>query len=145
MSISNENQKKLSEIINEHKNKINELLITIEKSKFDDDKIDLYRKILNLDNTKENYVLNYLLLLKKNHKETLKNELERLQVCLSDKAYSLYFKKYPRINARQNILNLINLIKVSPIKNDEDKSNIISRIFMLLYKFNKLDFKNKKK
>ena len=144
MSISNEEQKKISEKINVYKNKINELLNNIEKSTNIDDKIDLYRKILSLDNTKENYVLHYLLLLKEQKEKTFKDELGKFQVCITDKTYNKYFSEYPRINSKQNILNFINLIKNSPIKKNEDKSIIINIIIMLLYRVNKLKFKNKK-
>ena len=144
MSISKEEQNQLSKKINEHKNKINELLIKIKNTKFDYDKIDLYREILKLDNTKEVYVLDYLLLLQKYDQKTFETVLEKFQVCLSDKIYNTYFSQYKRTNARQKILNFINLIKDSPVETDEEKSIAINRINTLLSQIDNIGFKNKK-
>ena len=146
-----EQQKKISEEINKYKTEITQILIEINKSTIIEDKIDLYQKILSLDNTKEDYVIHYLLCLKEALGEEEKDEkyfqkeLNRLQICISDKKYNQHFKEYPRKNARQKILDFINLIKDSSFKEDNDKSLLISKIIMLLYEIKNLKFHNKKK
>ena len=145
MSKSTDEQEKISEIINENKNKINELLIKIKEAKFDDDKIDLYRKILNIDNTKEDYILEYLLLLKKINEKNFIDELERFSICISEMRYRQHFKQYSRTNARESIINFINLIKDSPTETEKDKSMLIYKITMLLLKASNIKYKNKKK
>lgn len=152
MSAFNDEEKKIiSEEINKYKTEINNILIEIGKTTLVGDKINLYQKILNLDNTKEDYVLNYLLCLEKTvgkeetEKKYFRKELNRLQICISDKKYNQYFKEYPRKNARQKFLDFINLIKDSSIQNDKDKSIIISKIIVLLSEINDTKFINKKK
>ena len=65
MSISPEKKAKILEKINQHQKDIDEFLKKIKESTKLEDMISLYLKILELDNTKEEYALNYLLCIKK--------------------------------------------------------------------------------
>ena len=150
-SINDEQKKQISDKINKYKNEIEQILAKIKNSEKIGDKIDLYQKILNIDNTKELYVLDYLLCLKQSiegnqsDKNYFKTELNRLQLCISDKNYLKHFSEYPRKNARQKIVNFIDIIKNSSFTNDKDKSILILNIVKLLGDFENINFINKKK
>ena len=150
-SINDEQKKQISDKIYKYKNEIEQILAKIKNSEKIGDKIDLYQKILNIDNTKELYVLDYLLCLKQSvegnqsDKNYFKTELNKLQLCISDKNYLKHFSEYPRKNARQKILNFINIIKNSSFTNDKDKSILILNIVELLRDFENINFINKKK
>ena len=150
-SINDEQKKQISDKINKYKNEIEQILAKIKNSEKIGDKIDLYQKILNIDNTKELYVLDYLLCLKQSvegnqsDKNYFKTELNKLQLCISDKNYLKHFSEYPRKNARQKILNFIDIIKNSSFTNDKDKSILILNIVELLRDFENINFINKKK
>ena len=133
-----ENKDKIIEEINKYKLKIENISLEIKKSSDFEQKVKLYQEIFSIDNTQEKYVLEYLLYLKemniqyKGQTNFLK-ELERLQICISDSNYNKFFKEYPRKNARNKILNFINLIKDSPLKNNEQKSKLIDEINFLIF------------
>jgi len=145
-----ENKDKIIEEINKYKLKIENISLEIKKSSDFEQKVKLYQEIFSIDNTQEKYVLEYLLYLKemniqyKGQTNFLK-ELERLQICISDSNYNKFFKEYPRKNARNKILNFINLIKDSPLKNNEQKSKLIDEINFLIFEVDNLKMNNKKK
>ena len=84
--------------INKYQEDIKEYLDKIKLCSDNYEKIILYKKILDLDNTKEKYVLDYLKCIKNmtesnEYKKTdLEKELKIYQICLSDKNYNGYFK-----------------------------------------------------
>ena len=78
-------------------------------------KLELYQKILENDNTKENDVLNYLLLYlnlskKVNNEDIFKSKLDTYGCCISEEKYQANFQNYRRTNSKKNIFNLLNLI-----------------------------------
>ena len=78
-------------------------------------KLELYQKILENDNTKENDVLNYLLLYlnlskKVNNEDIFKRKLDTYGCCISEEKYQANFQNYRRTNSKKNIFNLLNLI-----------------------------------
>lgn len=110
----------------------------IEKYKDNDKKlIELYEERLDIDNTSEKYVIDYLVKLRdmipkdKDHfsrlsvknkpLEDLSNEqdeltnfktkLEIYKFCVSDENYEIYFSEYPRKNSKQNIFYLLELLQ----------------------------------
>lgn len=155
MKIDKDKEQQKEEIykeINKYKFEIQKILNEIEKCSIIGNKIELYQKILKLDNTQEKYVLDYLLCYQQtlrvdnqNDEENFQNELKKYQICISDENYNANFKKYYRKNAREKILYFINLVKDSSINDEKGKIKIISSITFLLWEINKCDFCNKKK
>ena len=150
MSISPEKKAKILEKINQHQKDIDEFLKKIKESTKLEDMISLYLKILELDNTKEEYALNYLLCIKKSvQNETdiknFKTELCKYEICISSKAYKENFNEFPRKNAVEKIMDFIDIIKKCSTENDEGKSLIIHKILHKLNIINNSYFINKKK
>lgn len=138
--------------IDKHQTEINRILIEISSSQSFGNKAELYQKILKLDNTNEDYVVNYLYCYHKILKtddideiNTFKRELNKYEICISDKKYDLYFSQYPRKNARNKILYFLELIRDSPITDVDEKAKFISKIMILLHNIYKVGFRNKKK
>ena len=150
MSISQEKKAEILEKINQHQRQIKEFLKKINESKKLEDVISLYLKILELDNTKEDYALNYLLCIKKSIQNKIstkyfEDELRKYEICISDKAYIENFSDFPRKNAVKKILDFIDIIKNSSTENDNQKSLIIQNIVICLNNINNSYFINKKK
>ena len=150
MSISQEKKAEILEKINQHQRQIKEFLKKIIDSKKLEDMISLYLKILELDNTKEDYALNYLLCIKKSIQNKIntkyfEDELRKYEICISDKAYIENFSEFPRKNAVKKILDFIDIIKKSSTENDEEKSSLINKIVLKLYNIHYSYFINKKK
>ena len=150
MSISPEKKAKILEKINQHQKDIDEFLKKIKESTKLEDMISLYLRILELDNTKEEYALNYLLSIKKSiQNETdiknFKTELCISEICISSKAYKENFNEFPRKNAVEKIMDFIDIIKKCSTENDEGKSLIIHKILHKLNIINNSYFINKKK
>jgi len=145
-----ENKDKIIEEINKYKLKIENISLEIKKSSDFEQKVKLYQEIFSIDNTQEKYVLKYLLYLKEMNiqykgQTIFLKELERLQICISDRNYNKFFKEFPRKSARNKILNFINLIKDSSLKNNEQKSKLIDEINFLIFEVDNLKMNNKKK
>ena len=81
-----------------------------------DHRKDLYERILELDNTEEDDILQYMLSLLEllNRKKIDKNQFEKKLTIythgISDTNYARYFAKFPRKNSKLKILDLIELI-----------------------------------
>ena len=134
--------------INKYQKDIKEYLDKIKLCSDNYEKIILYKKILDLDNTKEKYVLDYLKCIKNmtesnEYKKTdLEKELKIYQICLSDKNYNGYFKEIPRTNARQKFLDFIKFIIDCSYKTNVQKSNTISKLNFFIFEVQ--EYKNKK-
>lgn len=134
--------------INKYQEDIKEYLDKIKLCSDNYEKIILYKKILDLDNTKEKYVLDYLKCIKNmtesnEYKKTdLEKELKIYQICLSDKNYNGYFKEIPRTNARQKFLDFIKFIIDCSYKTNVQKSNTISKLNFFIFEVQ--EYKNKK-
>ena len=146
----NDNEQIL-QVINKYKVENDDYLIKISKSTDENEKKNLYQKILKLDNTQEKYVVDYLLCCKKlariSEEEQLnyKNEFEKYHICISDSEYKKNFVEFSRKSSKDKILFFIELIRDSPLKTDRDKSTFISKFTDLLIEAFKLGFTNKKK
>lgn len=87
------------------------------------EKIFLYEKLFEVENTNEEeifqYMLSYLKLYKRNEKEKKEFEmkLKIYQQGISDQHYKIYFYEYPRINSKEKIFNLLKLIS-KDLEND---------------------------
>lgn len=151
--IQNENntEQKILDKIYEYKRQIEELTKKAKESSYTEEKVRLYKQILEIDNTKEEYVLQYLLCLEQTDKiqeedkPTFKEELWKLEICISDGNYDKYFKNIERINARNKILNFMNLIKKLNFDTYYEQSIITMEITNRIYYIKKLDYHNKKK
>ena len=108
-------------------------------------------KILNIDNTNETYVVNYLLCqkelgaLNKISKENYINEVKKYHICISDEKYNAYFKEIERENSTKKILSFIKFIKDCSINNDKEKEDLVWFFFLIHIKINFIGFNNKKK
>jgi hypothetical protein len=142
---------KINKEINEYREKIKAFLTKIKLCSDNFEKKYLYNKILNIDNTNEQYVLDYLKCIKEMtdinefKKEDLEKELNKYEICLSDSNYNENFKMIPRINARQKFLNFINYIKDCTFDTNEQKTNIIFMLNFTLIQVYNHKFNNKKK
>ena len=75
------------------------------------EKLELYEQIIKYNNINENYILNYLLLIKETeNKETFISKLNKFHVCLSDNAYNSYFNNHSRKNARTKIKDYLKFL-----------------------------------
>ena len=145
---------KLEEIlekISQYKKDIQKYLQEIENTSDLGRQRNLYLKIINIDNTNETYVVNYLLCQKKLGRinkisnEKYINEVKKYSICISDAQYNEHFKEIERENSKQKILSFIKLIKDCSIKTDEEKIALIGFLFIIIIKINSIEFNNKKK
>ena len=138
------------EQIYKYQKDIDRYLNEIEQTKNNKIKIDLYRKILSLDNTKEKYVVDYLVCIKnmvKNkeyEKLDFENEVKKYEICISEENYKANFEEFSRINARQKFLKYFDFIKNCSYNSDEEKISLISSCTYFLLKLN-ISFNNTKK
>lgn len=134
--------KEILEEINKYQKDIDRFLNNIAQTKNDKIKINLYKNILSLDNTKEKYVLDYLLCIKrmvgnKEYKNVdYENEVTKYEICLSEENYQTNFKEISRTNARKKILEFFDFIKNCSFNTDEEKIILISRLSYFLHKLN---------
>ena len=125
---NNETQKEqIYQKINLKKIEINSLGSKI-NTKLLIDQLKLYDDLFRFDNTKENDILEYLLLYWKLYKEKqimseeMKYKLDIYSCFISDENYNKYFDKfYARINSLDKIFNLIEKLKCDLDDSDEDK------------------------
>ena len=139
------------QVINQYKVDIDNLLIEISKSTDLNEQKNLYKKILNLNNTEEKFVVDYLVCCKalagtnEQEKSNYEKELEKYHVCISDTKLEKNFPEFTRKNAKDKILFFIGLIRDSSLKTDEDKSALVSMFTFLLIQAYNLGFTNTKK
>lgn len=138
--------------MNKYERRIEEIQIKIENSKDDiDQKMKLYKDILGLNNTNEDYALNYLLSLKYIEQngggceDKFSVQLEKYQICISDEKYDLNFKNYPRKNARKKFLEFFAKIKNFLPLDKKSKSDIIKYIQNLSIEIITVNYHNNKK
>ena len=145
---------KLEEIlekISQYKKDIQKYLQEIENTSDLERQRNLYLKIINIDNTNETYVVNYLLCekklveLNKLSNENYINEVKKNHICISDVKYNEYFKEIERENSKQKILSFIKLIKDCSIKSDKEKTDLVEILFHIHSKIDSIGFNNKKK
>ena len=144
------NIEEILEEINKHQKEIDKCLNDIDQTKNNKIKINLYKKILSLDNTKEKYVLDYLLCIQsmvknKEYKiEDFESEVKRYEICLSEENYKANFENISRTSAREKFLEYFDFIKTCSFNTDEEKLYLISRLTYFLFKLNN-SFNNAKK
>ena len=114
------NKTKIEEIlekINQYKKDIQNYLLEIQNTSDLEQQKDLYMKILNIDNTNETYVVNYLLCqkklldLNKISKENYINEVKKYHICISCEKYNEHFKKLTGKFLFKKFYLLLNLLK----------------------------------
>ena len=140
--LKKEKEKEEKEKIDKVDNEILNLQTKIKETKDEKEKIELYDKIIKLNNINENIILEYLKLLKNNEDESIfRTKLEKLQVCLSDDKYNRNFTEFPRNNYRIKLLNLLNFFI-------QDKTftlnNYVAFIYYLLEEEEKIGFNSNK-
>ena len=148
-----ESLEQISEKMNKYKIDIEKELKVIETNPHDFDKIiKAYNNIFKIDNTQEIHILNYLLYIKEMAKNNnnineinFRNQLNKYQICISDKNYNKYFKDIKRKNARQKIIDFFNLIKDFSPDDKESKKNIVESINNNMLEIYFFKFNNKKK
>ena len=152
IKIEEESLEQINEKMNKYKIDIAKELKEIENNPEDIEKtIKAYKNIFKIDNTQEIHVLNYLLYIKERKKNNniieidFINQLNKLQICISDKNYNKYFKDIQRKSARQKIIAFFNLIKNFSPEDKESKKNIIITINHYMSEIYFLNFNNKKK
>ena len=139
------------EKINQYKKDIQSYLLEIENSLDLEQQKDLYMKILNIDNTNETYVVNYLLCQKKLRdlnkisNENYIDEVKKYHICISDAKYNEHFKEIERENSKQKILSFIKYIKDCSINSDKEKTDLVGFLFLIHTKINSIGFNNKKR
>ena len=145
---------KINEIlekINQYKKDIQKYLLEIQNTSDLEQQKDLYMKILNIDNTNETYVVNYLLCqkklldLNKISKENYINEVKKYHICISYEKYNEHFKDIERENSKQKILSFIKFIKDCSINNEKEKADLVEFFFLIHKKIKAIGFNNKKK
>ena len=131
-----------TEEINKYQKDIDRYLNDIEQTKNNKKKIDLYRKILSLDNTKEKYVVDYLVCIQsmvKNEEYKIidfENEFKKYEICISEENYKANFEKFSRKNARQKFFEYFDFIKNCSYNTEEEKIFLISRFTNFLLQLN---------
>ena len=127
------------------RNELNQLFKTIQNSKDEKIKNELFQKLLNEDDINEEYIISYLLFIKKD-KINFITKLKEKENCISDSNYKKYFEKYtgPRKGAKIKIINFINLIKNCELDSKDDKIKLFSQIFFLIFEESKIIIKTKK-
>ena len=147
-------QTKIDEIleeINQYKKDIQKYLLEIQNTSDLEKQKDLYMKILNIDNTNETYVVNYLLCqkklgaLNKKSEENYMNEVKKYHICISCEKYNEHFKEIDRENSKQKILSFIKFIKDCSINNEKEKTDLVGFFFLIHMKIESIGFNNKKK
>ena len=137
-------EKEINNNIREVNSKIEDKFNEIKKSIDENEKSDLLKELIQENNTKEEYILFYLLFFQKKFNKTEFQEiLNKNEICISDYNYKKYFQQnYPRTkNSRDKIIALIkdkDLIKI------DDKLNFITKLFSLLNSEKNKDFISKK-
>ena len=155
-NIIQETQEEINAQIHNHEKKIEEIKAKIKNFKDDiDQKMKLYKDIISIDNTKEEYVLNYLLSKKEIEekggvergveKVKFSTELEKYQICISDEKYDLHFIKNGRKNARKKFLDFFDEIKKFVPENKKSKADIIQYIRNLEAEIYNTGYHNNKK
>ena len=148
------NEAKINEIlekINQYKKDIQKYLLEIQNTSDLEKQKDLYMKILNIDNTNETYVVNYLLCqkklgaLNKKSEENYMNEVKKYHICISCEKYNEHFKEIDRENSKQKILSFIKFIKDCSINNEKEKADLVEFFFFIHKKIKTIGFNNKKK
>ena len=142
-----EEKKEINNNIEEVNTKIEDKFNTIENSLDENEKSDLLKKLIQENNTKEEYILSYLLFFQNKFNKTEFQEiLKKNEFCISDYNYKKYFQQiYPRIkNSRDKIIDLISLIKDKDLIKIDDKVNFITNLFSLLNSEKNKDFISKK-
>ncbi len=130
--------KEILEKINQYKKDIQIYLLKIKNTSDLEQQRDLYMKIINIDNTNEIYIVNYLLCqkklgeLSKISNENYINEVKKYSICISDAKYNEHFKEIERENSMHKILSFIKLIKDCSINDNEEKKNLIGYLFFYL-------------
>ena len=116
--------------IEEVNSKIEDKFNTIKNTHNENEKSILLKELVQENNTKEEYILYYLLFIQKKidiiEFQKIINENE---ICISDYKYKEYFQeKYPRTkNSRYKIIELISLLKNEILTKTIEKINFISK------------------
>lgn len=133
--------------IEEVNSKIEDKFNTIKNTHNENEKSILLKELVQENNTKEEYILYYLLFIQKKidiiEFQKIINENE---ICISDYKYKEYFQeKYPRTkNSRYKIIELISLLKNEILTKTIEKINFISKLCILLTSEKNLEFISKK-
>ena len=112
----NKKKQEVTEDVKDIRKKLKNLEETEETTETIKEKICLYEKLFEFENTNETdifqYMLSYLKLYKKNEKtkEEFEMKLNIYKHGISDQHYKTYFNEYPRINSKEKIFNLFKLI-----------------------------------
>ena len=131
------------EKLNNHNREILLILNKIEETKDPKEKLRLYEELIKLNNTKEDYILKYLLLVKEEDKDNFKLKLKKYQVCLSDNVYNKNFSNYPRKNSSIKIKSYIEFLGAIPATSF-NYINFISTINDFLKEENEIEFSSYK-
>ena len=151
-----ESEEMITKQMSSHKDEVEQKFKQIEITENIDKKIELHKDIIQLDNTKEKNILEYLKFLKdvsnsdERYKSLFLSELEKLYVCISEENYNKYFsKELQRKNATKKIQDFIEMIKdANDLDNLEDitaKSKFLDKFDKLLEGEKKFDLKINKK
>ena len=143
-----EQQNEFNNNIKEINSKIEDKFNKIKNTHDENEKSILLKELIQENNTKEEYILFYLLFIQpKLDKIEFQKIINENEICISDNNYKKYFQeKYPREkNSRDKIIELISLIKNGILTKTNDKINFIERLCILLSSEKKnLDFICKK-
>ena len=151
-----ESEEMITKQMSSHKDEVEQKFKQMEITKNIDKKIELYKDIIQLDNTKEKNILEYLKFLQdisksgERYKSLFLSELEKLHVCISEENYNKYFsKELQRKNATKKIQDFIEMIKdAGDLDNLEDKtakSKFLDKFDNLLEEEKKFDLRINKK
>ena len=139
-----ENKLKISDIISKYDKEVEEIFNKIKHTKENEVKLKLYKQLLTKNDTKEEYILSYLLFIKEYDKINFTNILIEKQLYISEKNYEKYFKDdiKNRKCIRIKFLNLFEFLKNSPIKTLSEKNKILTDLLLLIKNEPKLKTKS---
>ena len=114
----------------------------IKITKDPEEKLKLFKKLIEENNVEEEYILSYLLFIKGQfqEKEYIKI-LRKNQVCISNFNYNKYFQNdEKRENAQKKILDYITLIENSKTEKFEEKILFMSKLLRLCFKEKEMNY-----
>ena len=103
---------------------------------------NLYERLIELDNVKEDYSLSYLKFLFKEMKEDFEKIILKINIGISDNNLNL-FGITDRKNSKTKILEYINFLKNTKLSIPKERKNFYNLFLKLLNKENNLTFESK--
>ena len=132
-----------NEKMKNYQDQIEDLLKRIEKEVDKNEKKNLYERLLELDDVKEDYSFSYLKFLYNEMKEEYEKKISKLIIGISDnKLNELGISN--RKNSKTKIIEYIYFLKDSKLSKTEDKFKFYCNILTLIKNEKNIEFETKK-